>query len=243
MLPVEMMMIKPSCMIKKRAFVFPILLFSSILLQAQQNDFQLWPSLQVNVEFLKNFKFHVEEELRLRENASLFSKQINDLGISYRINPYVKAAIFYRLEADWKNADNYQWRNAVYGDLSFKYKISRVTMGYRFRGQSAKAELSNNETSVLSGFVHRHKISFFYNIKGIPLKPFGEFEVFAKTGKVESGLTDYRTWVGLEYQLKDKHIFFLRYGISQQLNKPDAHTAYILSAGYILDISLLRSDE
>src|SRR5512145_446014 len=111
--------------------------------KCQQNDFQFWPSFQVNLEVINKLKLHVEEELRLRENSTQFSRQINDIGLSYRFNKYLKAALFYRIEAEWENVDEYDWRNGLYGDVSLRYEPRRFTIGYRLRIQSSKAVLKD----------------------------------------------------------------------------------------------------
>lgn len=205
----------------------------------QQNDFQFWPSFQINIEIIKDLKLQVEEELRLHENCSQISRQINDIGLSYRLNKYVKAAIFYRIEADWKNIDEYEWRNGLYGDVSFRYEPKRFTLGYRLRIQSSKVELNDKEAGLFSGYRHRHKFSVDYDIKGIPLTPFIEGELFVEhqNGK-QSEVSAYRSWIGLGYAFGKMHEVRVKYGIDQELNTSDPLRAYIVALSYTLDLKL-----
>src|SRR5512133_1518455 len=185
------------------AFAGLIILFLVYPVKAQQKDFQVWPSLKINAEIYKNFKLHIEEEFRFRENSTLFSRQINDFGASYRFSKFIRAGVFYRLEADWKNADDYSWRKGLYTDVAVRYDVSRFTLGYRLRVQSAKVE-SNQEESMFNGFRHRHKVSVSYDVKGIPMTPFFESELFVDSG-TRSSLSGMRTWIGADYTLKKSH--------------------------------------
>ena len=222
-------------------FILPFILTIVTFQQThgQQNDFQFWPSVQLNLEVIKDLKLHVEEELRLHENISQFSRQISDIGMSYRLNKHVKAAVFYRIEADWKNADEYAWRNGIYGDVTFKYEPKRFSLGYRLRIQSSKVEMNEKQVYMLNGFRHRHKISAEYNIKGIPLSPFieGELLIGNSSGK-GSEILGYRSRIGVNYSLGKAHNIYIKYGIDQELNTPDPLRAYIIALGYSLNLRL-----
>jgi hypothetical protein len=189
------------------------------------------------MEVLKNLKFHVEEEIRFRENATLFDRQIIDLGLSYRITRHVKAAFFYRIEADWKNADEYIWRSGMVGEATLRFTPKRFSLGYRIRLQTRKIELNEGQTSTYGGFKHRHKFTADYNIKGIPLTPFVECELFVdhQYGK-GSELSGIRSWVGLGYSIAKNHDLSLKYGIDQEVNAEDPLRAYIIAIGYSLNL-------
>jgi hypothetical protein len=227
-----------------RNTLFFILLFALPFipfLQAngQQNDFQFWPSAQLNVEVLKDLKLHIEEELRLRENVSQFSRQINDIGVSYRFDKYVKAAVYYRHEANWKNDDDYTWRSGIYGDVSLRYEPKRFAFGYRLRIQSLKVERNDKQGYMFNGFRHRHKISAEYSIKGSPFSPYTEGEIFIDYSKRNGSLVSgYRTWVGVKYAPGKMHAIAIKYGIDQELNAPDPLRAYIVTVNYSLNLKL-----
>ena len=234
-------------MIKQLMNRFLLYIFLSSFLTAiplnpvngQQKDFQFWPSVEVNVEVINKLKIHVEEEIRLHENSTQISRQLNDIGLSYRINKFLKAGIFYRLESDWKNADEHAWRNGLYSDLTSKFDVKRFTVGYRFRLQSSKVERNVEDSDLFDGFRHRHKLSVEYDIKGIPLVPFAETELFVDyTGTDRSGIAGYRSWIGLNYTLNKTHTFTLKYGIDQEINVSDPIRANIVALGYSLDFKL-----
>jgi hypothetical protein len=219
-------------------FLGLLLLFAPRLSFSQQNDFQLWSAAVLNLEVLDNLKVHVEEELRLKENCSQFSRQINDIGISYRFNKHFKAGVFYRIEADWKNADEYVWRNGIYSDFAFRADVKRWTVGYRVRVQSRKVEMNDAEGVLFDGFRHRHKFSAEYDVSGIPLVPFIESELFFDYSSERAELRGLRSWIGMDYSFKRKHRFTLKYGVDQEIHTSDPVRAYIVALGYTLDISL-----
>jgi hypothetical protein len=220
-------------------FFLVILIYPNNIAIGQQRDFQCWPSVKLNLEIVNDLNFHLEEELRFHENSSQIKRQLNDIGISYRLNKYIKAGIFYRLEADWKNADEYSWRNGLYSDISLRYGIQRFIFSYRMRLQSSKIELSGKETELFDGFRHRHKFSADYDVKGIPVVPFVEAELFAEySGPEKSTFRGYRAWIGLDYILNKRHTFTLKYGVDREVNTADPLTAYIIALGYSIDLKL-----
>lgn len=241
----EMMMIKPGTylsIVRLTGLSLVLLFVSSFKALTQQNDFQAWPSLQVNVEVLDNIKLHVEEEVRFHENLSQVARQINDLGVSYRFNKHLRAGIFYRIEADWKNADEYSWRNGIYSDISLRTELSRFSFGYRLRFQSSKVERNDNESALFNGFRHRHKISAEYDLKGIPLVPFLDAELFVDyTKENHSMIRGFRTWAGLDYTINKIHTVTIKYGIDQEINSNDPIKAFIVALGYAIDLRLNSS--
>jgi hypothetical protein len=225
------------------ASLFVLSVFCCNQTDGQQNDFQFWPSVQVNIEVINNLKFHVEEELRLRENCSQFSRQINDIGVSYRFNNFIKAGVFYRIEANWKNADEYIWRNGIYGDVSLRVEQKRFSLGYRLRFQSSKVETNEKQVYMLSSFGHRHKISAEYDIRGLPLSPFIEGELFILySGGKGSEIAGYRARIGVNYALGKKHEFGIKYGIDQELNTSDPWRSYVIALNYTLNLKLRSVD-
>jgi len=228
-------------MTKKLLYSY-LLVLAYLLLElptlAQQSDFQCWPSVQVNAEIIKRLRLQIEEEARFNENSSQISRQINDIGLTYRINKFIRTAIFYRLEADWKNVENYVWRRGVYGDLSLNYKAGRFSLGYRIRAASAKVEI-NEKQPLLAGFTNRHKLSLEYDIKNSRFAPFVEGELFLNLGDQEKNdITAYRAWIGCNYRFNKIHEIAVKYGIDQELNTTNPITAYIIALQYSINLKL-----
>jgi len=215
-----------------------LLFFCTSALHSQQKDFQFWPSANIDLALNKNLKLLLEEEVRLKENCTQMERQINDLGVSYKLNKSFRAALYYRIEANWKDPGDYRWRQGFYADLALKHTTGRFTMGYRLRFQSSRIEFNNNEDKLLSNFVNRHKFTMAYNIKNIPVLPFLEEELFLNSISHQMELVSNRTWVGITYSPGKIHEFSLKYGIDHERLVPDPLTSFILAFNYTLNLKL-----
>jgi hypothetical protein len=207
-------------------------------LQAQQKDFQFWPSANVDLELSKCLKVMLEEEVRLKENCTQIERQINDLGIGYKFNKYLRGALFYRIEANWKTPDDYRWKQGLYADIAVKQTTGRFILGYRLRLQSSRIEFNSNEDKLLSSFVNRHKFTVSYNIQNKPLTPFIEEELFLNSVSHQMEMINNRTWLGITYSSGKIHEFSLKYGIDHERLVPDPITSFIIAFNYRLNLKL-----
>jgi len=219
-------------------FIFIFLLICTPAMQAQQKDFQFWPSAKIDLELNKNLKVMLEEEVRLKENCTQMERQINDLGIGYKFNKYFRAALFYRIEANWKTPDYYRWKQGLYADMAFKHTTGRFLLGYRLRLQSSRIEFNSNEDNLLSNFVNRHKFTLAYNIKNKPLTPFAEEELFLNSVDHQMEMINNRTWLGITYTPGKIHEFSLKYGIDHERLVADPLTSFIIAFNYTLNLKL-----
>lgn len=219
-------------------FLFILLFICIPAVKAQQKDFQIWPSASVDLDIKKNLKVMLEEEVRLKENCTQMEKQINDLGIGYKFNKYFRAALFYRIEANWKTYDDYRWKQGFYADLALKHTEGQFMLGYRLRLQSSRIEFNSDEDNLLSKFVNRHKFSLAYNIKNKPITPFIEEEVFLNSIGHQLEMINNRTWFGITFTPGKKHEFTLKYGIDHERLVPDPLTSFILAVNYKLNLKL-----
>ena len=64
-------------------FFFSLLSYDS---NAQQNDFQLWNTLNLSKKINKSFRADLKYGARFRENASLLSTQFVDFKVKYKEN-------------------------------------------------------------------------------------------------------------------------------------------------------------
>jgi hypothetical protein len=224
--------------IRVSLFLFIFLLVCLPVTQAQQKDFQFWPSVNVDLELTKNLKAMLEEEVRLKENSTQIGRQINDLGIGYKFNKYFRAALFYRIEANWKTPDDYRWKEGLYADMALKQTTGRFILGYRLRLQSSRIEFNSNEDNLLSSFVNRHKFTVAYNIQNKPLAPFIEEELFLNSVSHQMEMINNRTWLGITYSPGKIHEFSLKYGIDHERLVPDPLTSFIIAFNYTLNLKL-----
>ncbi len=205
---------------------------------AQEFDFQAWPQLEIGYNLGSGFKASVEEEIRLHENAGMIKKELTDVGLSYKINKAFRVSVKYRFELSWKNPDKKSWRNGLYFDLSLRKKIQRFQIDYRLRFQSPKVETLSEISEGRDLFMNRHKAGLSYNIKGIPLSPALEAEIFIPFARKEPlYINEYRLWAGLDYAINKRNSFGIKYGIRREINVPDPLTAYIIALKYTFDLN------
>jgi hypothetical protein len=219
-------------------FLFILFLICIPSTQAQQKDFQFWPSANIDLEVSKKIKVMLEEEVRLKENSTQMSRQINDLGVGYKFNKYFRAAVFYRIEANWKTPDDYRWKQGFYVDMALKQSTGRFILGYRLRLQSSRIEFNRNEDILLSKFINRHKFTVAYNIQNMPLTPFIEEELFLSSVEQQMELINNRTWLGITYAPGKIHEFSLKYGIDHERLVKDPLTSFIIAFNYTLNLKL-----
>lgn len=180
----------------------------------------------------------LEEEVRLKENCTQMERQINDLGIGYKFNKFFRAALYYRIEANWKTYDDYRWKQGLYADAALKQTAGRFMFGYRLRMQSSRIELNSNEDKLFSNFVNRHKFTVAYNIQNKPLTPFIEDELFLNSVSHQMEMVNNRTWIGITYSPGKIHEFSLKYGIDHERLVPDPLTSFIIAFNYTLNLKL-----
>lgn len=217
-----------------------ILLFIATLnnINAQESDFQVWPQLEIGYSLGSRIKASLEEEIRLRENASFMKKELTDVGLSYKINKVLRISLKYRFELTWKNPDEKFWRNGFYFDISLRKKMQRFQLDYRLRFQSPKVETFSELSAGRDLIINRHKAGLSYNIKGIPLTPAIEAEIFVPFTRQEPlYINEYRLWAGLDYAFNKRNSIGVKYGIQREINVSDPLTAYVIALKYTFNLN------
>lgn len=199
---------------------------------AQASDFQCWPSVKMNLEAAKNFRIHLEEEIRITENSSRIERFYTDLGGSYRLNDYLKVAVTYRLSAyHWQ--DRKELKGGLFADLNFRYKFPDLKFSYRLRVQTAKSEYGGEWNTMWDSYTNRHRLNIAYDWPHRPVELFAEGEAFISImDPTTPGFYAWRGMAGFTYRFADNHEMHLQYGIDQEVNIPHPLRRYIMGVGY-----------
>ena len=202
-----------------RTIIASILFFSffSYNSNAQQNDFQLWNTLNLSKKINKSFRADIKYGARFRENASLLSTQFIDFKVKYKENKRWSFAIGYRSISDYTISNNYDSKNRFYADAYFSKKLKRYFFSLRNR---VLTQLSNN----VSKEVVRQKYKLAYNIKKTKLSPSISIELFYS---LENYFYKTRNSFELAYQINKKIDFSLVYKIENEFNVVDPFTLFI----------------
>ena len=202
-----------------RTIIASILLFSffSYNSNAQQNDFQLWNTLNLSKKINKSFRADIKYGARFRENASLLSTQFIDFKVKYKENKSWSFAIGYRSISDYTISNNLILKNRFYADANFSKKFKRYFFSLRNR---VLTQLSNN----VSKEVVRQKYKLAYNIKKTKLSPSISIELFYS---LENYFYKTRNSFELAYPINKKIDFSLVYKIENEFNVVDPFTLFI----------------
>jgi hypothetical protein len=202
-----------------RTIIASILFFSffSYNSSAQQNDFQLWNTLNLSKKINKSFRADIKYGARFRENASLLSTQFIDFKVKYKENKRWSFAIGYRSISDYSILNNFESKNRFYADAYFSKKLKRYFFSLRNR---VLTQLSNN----ISKEVLRQKYKLAYNIKKTKLLPSISIELFYS---LDNYFYKIRNSFELSYPINKKIDFSLVYKIENEFNVVDPFTLFI----------------
>jgi hypothetical protein len=202
-----------------RTITASILFFSffSYNSNAQQNDFQLWNTLNLSKKINKSFRSDIKYGARFRENASRLSTQFIDFKVKYKENKRWSFAIGYRSISDYTISNNLILKNRFYADAYFSKKLKRYFFSLRNR---VLTQLSNN----VSKEVVRQKYKLAYNIKKTKLSPSISIELFYS---LDNYFYKTRNSFELAYPINKKIDFSLVYKIENEFNVVDPFTLFI----------------
>ena len=199
---------------------FFLLLFLSITSVAQENDFQLWNSIDLRKKIDKKISLDLKYGLRYRENASLISKDFIDLRIRYKKNKRWNFALGYRNISDWSISSELEKRNRFYIDAYYSKKIKRYYIDVRNR------VLAQGNNDVYSE-VLRQKIKLSYNLRKTKLEPSLSIEHFSS---FENLINKLRYSLFFSHPLNKKLDFSLGYKIQQEFNVVKPITLFIFDS-------------
>jgi len=191
--------------------------FFSYNSNAQQNDFQLWNTLNLSKKINKSFRADIKYGARFRENASILSTQFIDFKVKYKENKRWSFAIGYRSISDYSILNNFETKNRFYADAYFSKKLKRYFFSLRNR---VLTQLSNN----ISKEVLRQKYKLVYNIKKTKLLPSISIELFYS---LDNYFYKIRNSFELAYPINKKIDFSLVYKIENEFNVVDPFTLFI----------------
>jgi hypothetical protein len=191
--------------------------FFSYNSNAQQNDFQLWNTLNLSKKINKSFRADIKYGARFRENASILSTQFIDFKVKYKENKRWSFAIGYRSISDYSILNNFETKNRFYADAYFSKKLKRYFFSLRNR---VLTQLSNN----ISKEVLRQRYKLAYNIKKTKLLPSISIELFYS---LDNYFYKIRNSFELAYPINKKIDFSLVYKIENEFNVVDPFTLFI----------------
>lgn len=190
------------------------------------NDFAFWSSVGVDYSIGKKLKIGVEQNIRLKDNATTIEEYFSLFNIEYELFDNFEIGVGLRHineNDDQGRIQGYENHFRYNIDLSYKYDISRFEVSHRFRYQN-KNQLGVGQAE---GDVPRENLRFRtgleYKIKNWPLDPEFSAEAFHRFRDGEAmRYSKYRLKFGTSYNLKKfgKFGIYYRYERSIIVNFP-----------------------
>ena len=156
---------------KNNSHYLSILLFSAIVLYAQDDELQNWSNLEVSYGVYKNIELSVEGGLRSDISSNEIVKSFSDFSIKKKHNAIISYLAGFRHASDRKKK-GFEPRNRFYTDFYLKQNIwMNFSVIYRARFQTQHA--FDYYVSKI-----RQKIKFNYNLKAFKMSTYISAELF-----------------------------------------------------------------
>lgn len=198
-----------------------VLVFLTPLTSFSQTDIGLWTGISIEKELVKNFELGYTSENRMNNNITSFSRWLNEIGFSYKVNKYYRVETSYRLTLR---------ENAVLGhrisiNQTVRYKIEDFTLSYRLSFQSNFAQLESNDYNLRNKFDVEYRVNKHYS-------PFLSGEVFYNINYKTHAFNNFRLSAGLEYNFNKHHRLKPSLIYNQEFNVAEPENEIIFSLGY-----------
>ena len=208
-----------------------LFLFSGVIANAQEKDFCIWTTVNIEKKFSKKFTAVLSQEFRFDENASQLDNAFTNITAEYNFTKNLNASFNYRLINKRLIDGHYQQRNRIYVDVAYRLKQNdySFTLRTRFQDQFRNAFSENAELPAI--WYWRNKLTFKYNLK--EFKPYSYFEIFYPLNDpVINTIDNLRFAVGCNYDFTKKHSVNLYYLINKEINVKNPVTSFIAGIEY-----------
>ena len=224
-----------------RKFLFVMMLLANVLpVLAQNSNWGLWTSIDAEKKLLENWELGIGTEYRWKNNISVTDQIRGSLDISRKMGNYVKLGAGYVLIADKKlKRDIFEYRNRFFLQATGSYEYARFTASWRTRMQLTLMETDEPRGDLFDDdsyrWVWRNRFGLKYNIKGLPLKPYANIELFHNlfSGSETGGYYQNRFSLGIEYKLAKQHTLEAGYKLNSEIDGSKKYKLNIVKLGYI----------
>ncbi|MEI6123074.1 MAG: DUF2490 domain-containing protein [Bacteroidota bacterium] len=208
-----------------------VVLFSENM-QGQTTDAGLWMSLNVEKKITAKLSIALAEEFRMNENMTELGTFFTDVGLTYKINKYIRISGNYRFVNKRRLDDSYSKRHRYYFDLAFRKRFKPITISFRTRFQSQYADIFSSEDGKIPSYYSRNKLSIKYELNK-KLSPYVSVELFSPLKKpYDIFMDNARYCIGLEYALNRMHSLDFFYLFQREYNVKDPMREHIIGVGY-----------
>lgn len=199
-------------------------------------DFEIWSSASLSYKVSKVWKITLEEQLRLKTNASEIDQYFTEIGTEYELWKQfsIGLGLRYSRKNDTKgNIQGFEDRLRYNIDLGHKFAIERFDISNRLRFQSRNELGMTKEEGDITNNRLRLKTSIAYNIKKWKLDPKFSAEIFRLFEEGEEEEFDkFRLTLGTGYDFKKFGKVGVFYRFERDINTDQPKLSNILGLKY-----------
>jgi len=205
-------------------------------ISAQDKDFGLWSSFQIETEWSDHFELDVEVGYRLKDNLKQRDESLIQAGLTYKYW-WISASAGYRFANENVPSRTYSLSHRWITQMEFEPEWKRFNLGYRLRYQSQYTDISSSENGHIPDNFIRQRFQIDYNIRKFPVDPFFHYEVFTIMGKSLPAFSEkYRASAGVVIKINKDNSMKISYMKNDFINNNDQTESYILKLEYKLEI-------
>ncbi|MFT5725194.1 MAG: hypothetical protein ACI9JN_002318 [Bacteroidia bacterium] len=197
-------------------------------------DLEAWSSLQLKYKIDKKWSVSLEEQLRLRDDASNVDIYFSELGLNYKMSKKFAlgfGARFIRDNDDVGKIQGYENHFRWNTDAMYKHKLDAFNFKYRLRYQSKNELGITKAAGDLPTNTVRFKFGTDYNFKSWKFDPEFSTEIFNKLQPNE-GFDKIRFTLGTTYKTKKIGDFGAYFRMENELTGTNPKTTNIIGFKY-----------
>ena len=203
---------------------------------AQQNDWGIWTTVDIEKKLNKSWNADVGFEYRSKDGTSLTDQIRGSLGVDYKPYKFLKFGASYTLIANKKQKrDVFVNRHRFTLNATASYKFDRFTASWRPRLQATFYDPSEKDADELDNYrwVMRNRFGLKYNIKKTPLKPYAQYEMFNRIfSDLSPSYYKNRFSTGVEISIGKCHELELGYKRNSELKNDKKYRFDVVAVGY-----------
>ncbi len=217
-------------------FIFVISGWVSTL-KAQEDDFNLWASMNLETHLNKRLSMVIELSDRWHENAGIRDITFMEAGLDYS-KKWLSAGVSYRFENKADEDVGYMLGHRLIAFVEGETGTGRFSFSLRNKFQADYVAVRSSENGRMPASYDRTRVKVDYNIRKIPLKPYLSYEIFSKVNMNDMNMiAKKRIGSGFSYKLNSKNKLGISFYREREANVVRPDTDYILSILYILELN------
>lgn len=207
------------------------LMLLPLMTMAQYNDFQTWTSIEIKKKASKKLSFALEEEMRLCNNSSTFSKNNVTISTTYAMHKKLRLGAGYRYSYANDFDDGYVRGHRLMLNATLRHKTdNNFVFSFRERFQTDWTSAPHEYASLYL----RHKLEVAYSNKIYAWTPYASVEFTeALNNPVQNTFERIRALAGCEYEINSSLNANLGFGY-QSTRRPTKKPkdTFMLSVGF-----------